>query len=78
MSFTLALVQMTVTGGRKQENLSRAGALIAEAAENGAFGVAVALGVLVGTGVSVAGTRFASVLVGGGVIEGNNVAVGET
>ena len=45
--------------------------------ENGAFGVRVAVGVFVGTGVSVAGTKLAGVAVAGGVMEGNNVAVGE-
>lgn len=36
MSFKLALIQMRVAGGRKDENLSRAQALIAEASRNGA------------------------------------------
>ena len=50
---------------------------LTEAAEKGAFGVGVIVGVRVGIGVSVAGTRFASVLVGGTSIVGRSVAVGE-
>ena len=45
-------------------------------AENGAFGVRVAVGSFVGLGVSVAGTKLAGVVVAGGVIDGSNVAVG--
>lgn len=36
MSFKLALIQMKVVGGQKEENLSRAVSLIAEACEHGA------------------------------------------
>jgi hypothetical protein len=47
-----------------------------EETEKRAFGVAVTVGVSVETGVAVAGTRFAGVLVAGGVMDGNSVAVG--
>jgi hypothetical protein len=50
---------------------------LTEVAENGAFDVGVRVGVLVGVGVSVAGTRLAGVEVAGGVMEGSKVAVGE-
>ena len=50
---------------------------LTEEAEKGAFGVRVGVGVFVGTGVSVAGTKLAGVVVAWGVIEGNKVAVGE-
>ena len=45
-------------------------------AEKGVLGVGVIVGVAVETGVSVGGTKFAGVKVAGGVMEGNNVAVG--
>ena len=50
---------------------------LTEEAENGAFGVRVAVGVFVGTGVSVAGIKLAGVFVGGASIMGKSVAVGE-
>ena len=50
---------------------------LTDEAEKGAFGVLVAVGVLVGSGVSVDGTKLAGVVVAGGVMDGNNVAVGE-
>jgi len=50
---------------------------LTEVAENGALGVGVKVGVLEGTGVSVAGTKFAGVFVGGASIVGRSVAVGE-
>ena len=47
-------------------------------AEKGFLGVGVTVGVFVGAGVPVAGTKFAEVLVTGGVKEGNKVAVSGT
>ena len=51
---------------------------LTDEAENGAFGVGVAVGVMVAFGISVGGTKFAGVVVAGGVMDGNKVAVGET
>jgi hypothetical protein len=49
---------------------------LTEETEKRAFGVGVIVGVLVETGVAVAGTRFAGVLVAGGVMDGRSVSVG--
>jgi hypothetical protein len=51
---------------------------LTEDAEKRAFGVGVTVGVSVETGVAVDGTRLASVLVAGGVMDGNSVSVGGT
>ena len=51
---------------------------LTEAAEKGAFGVRVGVGVLVGSGVSVIGVKLAGVFVAGGVMDGSKVDVGET
>jgi hypothetical protein len=50
---------------------------LTEEAEKSALGVDVAVGVAVNSGVSVTGMKFAGVKVAGGVMDGNNVAVGE-
>ena len=46
--------------------------------EKGAFGVGVAVGGTVDSDVTVGGMKFAGVRVAGGVMDGNNVAVGGT